>query len=170
MRVCDVGLAISNAIALHIHYAEQGDLSPPANSVDKDLQPLTARPAGGHIVCPPPRFTCAAISIDVGLNICPTRHLLPTTNTFLDLDLFFYAGNSHLQHCRTNFKDAACHWNNNVPPSLSSFYEDTHPHVGITLASHRPTQHLPPVVLARLWNWSLPNIALRKQAHTYLLI
>ena len=66
-----LGLAISNAIALHIRNAKQGALFPPANPFDEDLQPLTARPVGGCIIRPPPRFTCVASSISCGFDITP---------------------------------------------------------------------------------------------------
>ena len=83
----------------------------------------------------------------------PPRHPLPntyddtitTTATFSDLDLSFYARNTHPQRCRTDFEDAACLWNNNVPTSLSPFCDYIHPRAGTTLTSHRPPN--PPPLL-----------------------
>ena len=147
---------LSNAIALHICDAKQGSLSPPANPFDKDLQPPTACLVGGRIVRPPPGLTGATNVIDAGLGTTPAQHLLPDTyndtsttmTTLSDLDLSFYARNTHPQHCRTNFEDAGCLWNNNVPTSLSSFSDNTHTCVGGTLTSHCPhnpsPQLLPP--------------------------
>ena len=152
-----LGLAISNAIALHIRDAKQGSLSPPAEPFGKELQPNTTRPAGGRIVRPPPGLTHASKDLNTDLDITPPRQLSPVTfddtdttpTTLSDLDLSFFARNSLPQRYRTNFNDAACLWNNNVPTSLSSFSDYTNPHThhcaGAT-TSHRPPHPAPPLL------------------------
>jgi hypothetical protein len=104
-----LGLTISNAIALHIRDAKQGSLSPPTKPFDEDFQPNTTRPAGGRIVLPPPGLTHASDDLTTDLDITPPCQLSPvtfddtdTTPTALsDLDLSFFTRNLPPQCYRT---------------------------------------------------------------------
>ncbi len=116
-----------------------------------------------------PGLRCAAHGINVVLYIDSAQHLLPSncndtaapTTTFLDLDLSFYVRTTPLQHCRTNFHDAAYLWNSNVPTPPACHLSLTTLTLSLALHWHPTTpQPYSHDVHTRLWGWHLSCIAL----------